>query len=93
MRAGPILPKLGTGCRARPARTIRPFSKVGRGAGLTRHHVAPEHKTKPDGTPRKLLEVSRLNSLGWRATTSLEEGIERTYAWFLLNTRLVEVGN
>jgi GDP-L-fucose synthase len=48
--------------------------------------------TKPDGTPRKLLEVSRLNSLGWRATTPLEEGIERTYAWFLLNTRLVEVG-
>ena len=31
------------------------------GAGLMRHYVAPEHKTKPDGTPRKLLEVSRLN--------------------------------
>jgi GDP-L-fucose synthase len=48
--------------------------------------------TKPDGTPRKLLEVSRLNSLGWRAITPLKVGIERTYAWFLLNTRLVEVG-
>ncbi len=48
--------------------------------------------TKPDGTPRKLLEVSRLNSLGWRAITPLKVGIERTHAWFLLNTRLVEVG-
>jgi GDP-L-fucose synthase len=48
--------------------------------------------TKPDGTPRKLLDVSRLNGLGWRAITPLKEGIERTYAWFLVNTRLVEVG-
>jgi GDP-L-fucose synthase len=47
--------------------------------------------TKPDGAPRKLLKISRLNGLGWRAITPLEEGIERTYAWFL-NTRLVEVG-
>ena len=93
MTAEPILPKLGTGCQARPARTIRPFSKVGMGAGLKRHHVAPEHETKPDGTPRKLLEVSRLNGLRWRPITLLNEGIERTYAWLLLNTRLVEVGN
>lgn len=35
--------------------------------------------SKPDGTPRKLLDVSRINSLGWHATTSLEEGIRRTY--------------
>jgi GDP-L-fucose synthase len=41
--------------------------------------------SKPDGTPRKLLDVSRLCSLGWRAQTSLEEGIRRTYAWFLQN--------
>ena len=47
--------------------------------------------TKPDGTPRKLLDVSRLNGLGWRAITPLKEGIERTYAWFL-NARPVEVG-
>jgi GDP-L-fucose synthase len=39
--------------------------------------------TKPDGTPRKLLEVSRLNGLGWRAITPLKEGIQRTYAWLL----------
>ena len=39
--------------------------------------------TKPDGTPRKLLDVSRINSMGWQASTSLEEGLSKTYAWFL----------
>jgi GDP-L-fucose synthase len=39
--------------------------------------------SKPDGTPRKLLDVSRLHALGWRHRTSLGEGIEGTYAWFL----------
>jgi GDP-L-fucose synthase len=38
--------------------------------------------TKPDGTPRKLLDVSRLTSLGWRPQIALGQGIERTYAWF-----------
>jgi GDP-L-fucose synthase len=37
--------------------------------------------TKPDGTPRKLLDVSRIHSLGWRANTSLEDGIRLTYEW------------
>lgn len=36
--------------------------------------------TKPDGTPRKLMDVTRLHNLGWRHTTSLEEGIRRTWA-------------
>lgn len=39
--------------------------------------------TKPDGTPRKLLDVSKLNSLGWKSCLSLKEGIERTYKWYL----------
>ncbi len=39
--------------------------------------------TKPDGTPRKLLDVSRLHSLGWRHRIALGEGIESTYQWFL----------
>jgi GDP-L-fucose synthase len=39
--------------------------------------------TKPDGTPRKLLDVSRINALGWSAQTTLREGIAATYAWFL----------
>ena len=38
--------------------------------------------TKPDGTPRKLLDVSRLTELGWQAKIPLKNGIERTYAWF-----------
>jgi GDP-L-fucose synthase len=41
--------------------------------------------TKPDGTPRKLLDVSKLHGLGWRHTIALREGIARTYAWFLQN--------
>lgn len=41
--------------------------------------------TKPDGAPRKLLDVSRLAALGWRAQTGLEEGLRQTYAWFLEN--------
>lgn len=39
--------------------------------------------SKPDGTPRKLLDVSRLNSLGWQSKIPLEEGISRTYQWYL----------
>lgn len=39
--------------------------------------------TKPDGTPRKLLDVSRLQSLGWTARTALRAGLEETYLWFL----------
>ncbi|WP_372922183.1 GDP-L-fucose synthase family protein [Roseovarius sp.] len=39
--------------------------------------------TKPDGTPRKLMDVSRLTAMGWRARIGLEEGIVDTYRWFL----------
>ncbi|MBF0225118.1 MAG: GDP-L-fucose synthase [Desulfobacterales bacterium] len=39
--------------------------------------------TKPDGTPQKLLDVSRLNSLGWKATISIEEGIKKVYKWYV----------
>jgi len=41
--------------------------------------------SKPDGTPRKLMDVSRLNNLGWKAQISLEEGIKDTYEWFKQN--------
>ncbi|MEM9767240.1 MAG: GDP-L-fucose synthase [Cyanobacteria bacterium P01_D01_bin.71] len=41
--------------------------------------------SKPDGTPRKLMDVSRLKELGWQAQTELKAGIEKTYAWYLDN--------
>jgi len=49
--------------------------------------------SKPDGTPRKLVDVSRLTALGWRATTPLRAGLEQTYRWFLENdVRTAEAG-
>jgi GDP-L-fucose synthase len=39
--------------------------------------------SKPDGTPRKLLDVSRLHALGWKARIALREGLEQSYRWFL----------
>ena len=69
---------------------------VGTGADLTIRELAERVREvvglrcelryatdKPDGTPRKLLDVSRLEALGWTARTSLDEGLRRTYAWFL----------
>lgn len=41
--------------------------------------------SKPDGTPRKLMDVSRLSAMGWQARIPLEEGIKETYEWFLKN--------
>jgi len=41
--------------------------------------------TKPDGTPRKLLDMSKLNSLGWKPSIGLRDGIRDAYAWFLAN--------
>ena len=38
--------------------------------------------SKPDGTPRKLLDVSKINGLGWKAQIGLEEGIRATYGWY-----------
>jgi nucleoside-diphosphate-sugar epimerase len=42
-------------------------------------------RSRPDGTPRKLLDVSRLAAMGWRSHIGLEDGIRRTYQWFLQN--------
>jgi GDP-L-fucose synthase len=41
------------------------------------------NRTKPDGAPRKLLDVSKLHTLGWHSTISLKEGIRMTYDWFV----------
>jgi GDP-L-fucose synthase len=48
--------------------------------------------SKPDGMPRKLLDVSRLHALGWRHRIGLHEGIESTYRWFLANHAQLRVG-
>jgi GDP-L-fucose synthase len=71
------------------------FVNVGWGEDVTIHELAQMIKSaigyrgglcfdpsKPDGTPRKLLDVSRLNALGWRPRISLKAGIESTYSWF-----------
>jgi GDP-L-fucose synthase len=41
--------------------------------------------TKPDGTPRKLMDVSKMHNVGWKHKVNLEEGIQKTYTWFLEN--------
>ena len=57
-------------------------------ASLVREAVHPDadiifDTSKPDGTPRKLLDVARLHTLGWRHTIPLPDGVRSTYAWFL----------
>ena len=59
-------------------------------AEMIRRVVYPDAKivydtSRPDGTPRKLLDVARLRSLGWRHAIALNDGIKQTYGWFLAN--------
>ena len=42
-------------------------------------------RTKPDGTPQKLLDVCKISALGWQAKTDLRQGLAKTYAWFVDN--------
>ena len=41
--------------------------------------------SKPDGTPRKLVDTSRINNMGWKYEIDLEEGLNKTYKWYLEN--------
>ena len=41
--------------------------------------------SKPDGTPRKLMDISKMKELGWSYSTELEDGVKKTYQWFLDN--------
>ena len=59
-------------------------------AGMVGEIVGYEGKivfdeTKPDGTPQKLLDVSKMEQLGWTAKTRLKHGIRKTYEWYLGN--------
>jgi GDP-L-fucose synthase len=82
------------------AREIEEFVNIGSGedirikdlAKLTRALIGFEgdirfDPSKPDGTPRKLLDVSKMRSLGWEPRTSLEEGTRKTYEWYLQEIR------
>jgi GDP-L-fucose synthase len=55
-------------------------STVARAAGFTGQ--IQWDSSKPDGTPRKVLDVSRIKALGWKPTITLEEGIASTIAWY-----------
>jgi GDP-L-fucose synthase len=46
--------------------------------------------SKPDGTPRKLMDVSKMKEMGWEYSTELQQGIEKTYAWFLENIKNIK---
>jgi len=46
--------------------------------------------TKPDGTPRKLMDISKMHELGWKHKVNLEEGIQKTYNWFLENVHKIK---
>jgi GDP-L-fucose synthase len=66
-------------------------------ADIVRGIVYPEARiefdtTRPDGVPRKLLDVSRLQALGWRHRTELRDGIEQTYRWYQQRGQGSEVG-
>jgi GDP-L-fucose synthase len=49
--------------------------------------------SKPDGTPRKLMDVSKMKELGWQYSTELEDGIQKTYNWFLENIQDIKEVN
>ena len=47
--------------------------------------------SKPDGTPRKIMDVSKMKELGCEYSTELEDGIKKTYQWFLENTDTIKI--
>ena len=58
----------------------------GRGTAVVPHRGEITYDpSKPDGTPRKLVDISRLAALGWKARVSLKEGLGKAYADFLIN--------
>jgi len=75
---------------------ITEFINIGTGQDITLRELAETVKgivgfqgeiqwdtNRPDGTPRKLLDISMINDLGWKPNVGLKEGIRRTYQWYL----------
>ncbi|MNG11307.1 GDP-L-fucose synthase [compost metagenome] len=62
------------------------IAKVTGFAGRLRFDVS-----KPDGTPRKLMDVSRLKALGWQASITLEDGLRDAYGWYVANVQQARV--
>ena len=65
------------------------FTRAGRALLVQRvvghtGEIAWDH-SKPDGTPRKLMDVSRITKLGWSPSISLEEGVRLTHEWYVAN--------
>ncbi len=71
---------IGTGIDVTIKQLSEEISKVVGFTGITNWDTS-----KPDGTPRKLLDVSKLNGIGWYAKTNLQEGLNKTYSWYLEN--------
>ena len=71
---------VGTGCDVTIAELAQTMARV---VGFKGEIVFDT--SKPDGTPRKLMDVSRLSSLGWEYSVALEQGLGMTYGWFLEN--------
>jgi GDP-L-fucose synthase len=80
----PMLSHINIGCGS----DISIFELAQMVAKITGHtgRIVTDH-SKPDGTPRKLMDVTRLATLGWRSKIALEDGISETYGWFLKNTQ------
>jgi len=79
------------------AKDVGEFVNIGTGTDLTIRELADMVKrivgfsgdivwdnTKPDGTPRKLLDISRMKALGWEPKTAIEKGIRKAYDWYLV---------
>ena len=84
-RGGRVQGKESRNCESRPVsdRRYRDFPAVRRCEVVGFRGAIRFDPSRPDGTPRKLLDVSRLSALGWSPRVSLREGLERTYRWFV----------
>ena len=71
---------IGTGCDCTIKQLSETISKI---IGFKGNIIFDS--SKPDGTPRKLLDITRINELGWTAKISLEEGLKSTYSWYQRN--------